>query len=269
MADLSLPLSEADATIVSAAFLAGADKAGRVTGEVSWTAGVELAGRGSTLSVPVVARASISDYDPSTGVTFTDVEDDSVEIAMNQAKYWAKQLDDVRANAGAGSYLSLVASGAGADMAYLMDQYVLGVAADDAGVTSIAAVDFDTDGALYKLIGDLRVALADTGNILTVFVPSAGIVNGLNDTRFVAQGQAESHSGTILNAVGARIIETNAHSGVVAISDRGAIAGGTSLNKVDTTFRPSPFVRTASGLCVYGASVIKPECVAAVDIAGS
>lgn len=264
---IQTPTSAADATIVGASFLNGYDKASKVPGYVSWRAGVELAGRGSTLDIPVIGRAAITDYNPNAPFTFSEIEDDNVAVVLDQAKSWGKKINRIKEAHGAGSYLGQVAQGAGSDMAYEIDKFVLGVAAAGAGVT-VPVLDLSVDGAAFNFITDLMVALADTGNGLTVMVPTTYIAAALRDTRFVAAGQAEGHNGRVLSAIGATIVETNAHdSKIVAWSDQGAIVGGVSLNEVNTTFMVDPFTRTASGLCVFGASVIRPEAVAVATIA--
>jgi hypothetical protein len=270
MADATLPTSASDATIVGSSFLAGFNTGAAVTPTIAWRAGVELAGRGSTLSVPIVARAAIADYDPAVGIVFTDVDDDAVDVLMNQYKSWGKVQDLTAANAGAGNYLDLIPEGAGNDIAKLEDAYALAAmsaAAVTAGAeigTALAPVDLTGAGAFFNLIADGATLLAETGPKVTAYVSTYALNQGLRDTRVVAPGAAESHGGRITNLIGVTIVETNQLPAgkVVFCSDPNAVVGGTSLNAIDTTFQPGPHKRSVSGITVFGCSVIKPECVA-------
>lgn len=223
-----------------------------------------------------VSSVAIKDYDPAatTPVSFDGLTTPKVEIDMDQKKYFAFKIGDVDAAQAAGNLLDPTVSEASATLSETIDTYVLGLytAADADNLvgndTTPIALDPTT---AYESIVDLGTKLG------TKKVPKAGssvIVNsavlGLlaKNDRFtrnpnvLANGIVE---GQTINGMQVVVSEQIANASgkykILAVGS-GAIGYGCQINSLEAIRLQDDFADGVRGLCVHGATVLRPEAVA-------
>lgn len=270
---LNNPLSEADATIVSANILTGYAKRNRIAQLTNQNYSGQVQGVGSTVKVVSLADVTIGDYVPGEAITREALSDTSVLLTVDQAKYFSFGIDDTATISGAGSYLAAASERTGVRVSETIDAHIAAVMSDDAGVveglgTAESPVDLSDAGKAYEFLVTLRTALADTGSDLVAIVPSAFVGKLLTDSRFVGTGQDALFNGEVGQAAGFRIVESNVIAAVegnytvLATSDMEAVATAISINKTERYRPEAEFSDAVKGLAVFGAKVIRPSAVA-------
>lgn len=246
----------------------------------------DIANAGDTVHIGSLTDPTVSTYtknvtviDPQTLAT-TDQT-----LLIDQSKYFAFEVDDVdkrQAQAG-GRLLDVAAQRAAVKMAALVDTYLGTLMTAGAG-TILPALDVATPGGAYSVLVRLKIALDRAnvpagGRFVAVSPEFYGLL--LGDARFT-DASAYGQGGVVANgevgrAMGFTIkVSTNLPTGTAGTPPEVSswiIAGHnmatTFADQISKTeaFRPqNSFSDAIKGLHLYGAKVVRPEALAAIDV---
>ncbi|MFF1321444.1 N4-gp56 family major capsid protein [Streptomyces chartreusis] len=244
----------------------------------------DIANYGDTVHITSLADPTVGTYTPHTDITIEDVDDSDLTLLIDQAKYFAFEVDDVekRQAFNGGKILTEQARKAAYKLRDVADLYVAGLMA--AGVDAgnlVAEQTISTPSDAYDLLVDLGVIL-DVDN-----VPSEGrwvvvspAFHGLlqKDTRFVGTGDAAAAAtranGMVGDAAGFSIRKSNNHpagpgagAGRLMIAGyNGAVTYAEQINKTEAARKEKGFADIVKGLHLYGAKVVRPTGLAAADV---
>lgn len=243
----------------------------------------EISQYGDTVHITNLVDPTIGTYTKHTDITIEDVDDATQVLTISQSPYFAFEVDDIEKRQARGDVLSEQARRA----AYLLrdkaDTYVAGLMGTgvDAG-NLVAEQTLATASAAYDLLVDLSVLL-DEDNVPTEgrFVVVTPKFHGLllKDQRFVgagdAQGAATRANGFVGEAAGFSVRKSNnAPDGPGAGAGKLVIAGSDmattfaqQIASVEAFRMEKRFADGLKGLHLYGAKVIRPTALAAVDVA--
>lgn len=247
----------------------------------------EIKRQGDSVKITSINDVTIGTYTAHNDITVEDIDDATRSLLIDQAKYFAVELDDIEKAQhvkGGGSPLAQAVDNAAYQLADTADAFLLDAINDAAEATAndLGTVAIHTDAdALYDSIVDLMVRL-DTNNVpqqdrFLVVSPSLyGRLLKLD--RFVIAGDAVSAStrtnGFIGEVVGLPVYRSNnlpavtdaAATGGVAIAGyRGATTFAEQIVSVEGARMEKRFADMVKGLHVYGAKVVRPTAVAKVE----
>jgi hypothetical protein len=246
----------------------------------------EIKREGDSVKITSINDVTIGTYTAHTDITVEDIDDATRSLVIDQAKYFAVELDDVeRAQAkGNGGALAQAVDNAAYQLKDVADAFLLAAmntaiqgTANDLGTVAIHT----TKQNLYDAIVDLGVTL-DEDNVPTegrfvVVSPSLhGRLQKL-DT-FVAAGDDRGAgvrtSGFIGSVAGLDIYKSNnlpavtdaAATGGLAIAGyRGATTFAEQIVSMEAARMEKRFADMVKGLHVYGAKVVRPTGLAVVE----
>lgn len=240
----------------------------------------EIAEAGDTVRITSISDPTIGTYVPnSTVITPENLTDAQRTLVVDQAKYFAFEVDDVERRQAKGNVMPEAMTRAAYKLRDIVDTYIAGFytsvpAANDVGTVAVPAA---TPTAAYDdILVPLSVKL-DEANVPTegrwvVFPPW---LHGrmLKDSRFIKANESGTTMGlrnaVVGEAAGFTILKSN---NVVNSSgdDYEILAGGSSMaisyaeqiNKVEAYRPESSFSDAVKGLHLWGAKVIRPEALA-------
>jgi hypothetical protein len=236
----------------------------------------EIAEQGDTVTINSISRPTIGTYTKgSTTIVPEQLTSAQRKLLVDQAKYFAFEVDDVDRRQAAGNVIPEAIVEAAYGLRDVADQYVVGLytgvdAANAIGTVSITTADL----AVINLVA-LKVRLDNAS------VPSEGrwVVippwyHGLllRDDRFVradAAGTTEAlRNGMVGRAFGFDVkISNNAPNvtgddWLVLAGYPGAISFAEQINKVEAYRPEDSFSDAVKGLHLYGAKLIRPAGIA-------
>lgn len=244
----------------------------------------DIANYGDTVHIVGLAEPTIGTYTPHTDITIEDVDDTDSTLVIDQAKYFAFEVDDVekRQAFNGGKVLTEQARKAAYKLRDTADAYVAGLMA--AGVDAgnlVAEKTISTAAGAYDQLVDLGVIL-DTDNVPSegrwVVVTPAFYGLLLKDSRFIAAGDAQGAqvrtNGIVGQAAGFTIHKSNnapngpgAGAGKLIIAGyNGAVTYAEQINKTEATRKEKGFADIVKGLHLYGAKVVRATGLAAADV---
>lgn len=247
----------------------------------------EIKRQGDSVKITSISDVTIGTYTPHSDITVEDIDDATRSLTIDQARYFAVELDDVEKAQhvkGGGSPLSQAVDNAAYQLADVADAFLLDKINDAAEATGndLGTVAIHTDAdALYDSIVDLMVKL-DQANVPQAgrFVVVSPALHGrlLKLDRFVATGDAVAAStrtnGFIGEVVGLPVYKSNnlpavtdvaATGGVALAGYRGAATFAEQIVSLEADRMEKRFADMVKGLHVYGAAVIRPTGVAKVE----
>ncbi|MFI6105837.1 N4-gp56 family major capsid protein [Streptomyces sp. NPDC051310] len=244
----------------------------------------DIAQYGDVVHITSLADPTIGTYSPHVDIVIEDVDDSDTALTIDQAKYFAFEVDDVekRQALSGGALLTEQARKAAYKLRDVADQYVAGLMA--AGVDAgnlVAEQTLASPSDAYDLLVDLGVIL-DTDNVpaegrWAVITPAFhGLL--LKDDRFIAAGDAAGAmtrtNGIVGEAAGFSLRKSNnapngpgAGAGKLIIAGySGAVTYAEQINKTEAARKEKGFADIVKGLHLYGAKVIRPTGLAAADV---
>ncbi|MEV0639036.1 N4-gp56 family major capsid protein [Streptomyces sp. NPDC050619] len=244
----------------------------------------DIAQYGDTVHITTLADPTVGTYTPHADITIEDVDDSDQTLLIDQAKYFAFEVDDVekRQARNGGAVLTEQARKAAYKLRDVADQYVAGLMA--AGVSAgniVAEQTLATPAAAYNLLVDLGVILdvddvPSEGRWVVVTPAFHGLL--LKDERFVAAGDAAGAAtranGMVGEAAGFSIRKSNNHpAGPGAGAGRLILAGysgaatyAEQINNTEAARKEKGFADIVKGLHLYGGKVVRPTGLAAADV---
>lgn len=244
----------------------------------------EISAAGDTVRITSVGRPTINTYNPnSTTIAFEQVNDSQRTLVVDQAKYFAFQVDDVDARQAKGNVIPQSISEAAFGLALGIDAFVassytgiqtanqLTPASGSPGSLLTLSLATPT-GAYDTLLVPLKVLL-DKANVPTqgriaVITPDIHALL-LRDVRFVANPAANTssalQSGSVGSAAGFDIRISNVapqpvtNEYVVLAGTSSAYTFAQQINSVEALRPQNTFSDAVKGLVLYGGKLIRPD----------
>jgi hypothetical protein len=238
----------------------------------------EIANMGDTVRIRSISRPTIASYTKgSTTITPEQLTDAQRSLLIDQAKYFAFELDDIDAAQSTGGELEAGLVEAVYGLRDVADQYVAGLYTGAAAANQIGTVSVTTGALAYTQLRRLKVKL-DEANVPQqgryVVVPPwyHGLL--LEEDKFVrvdASGTDQAlRNGIVGRALGFDVLMSN-NAPLVTGDDYAVIAGypkaiafAEQINKVEAYRPESAFGDALKGLHVYGAKLVRPDGIATV-----
>lgn len=244
----------------------------------------DIAQYGDTVHIVSLAEPTIGTYSPHVDIVIEDVDDTDSTLVIDQAKYFAFEVDDVekRQARNGGAVLTEQARKAAYKLRDVADQYVAGLMA--AGVDAgnlLAEQTLASPADAYNLLVDLGTVLdednvPDEGRWAVVTPAFYGLLK--KDDRFVGSGDERAAmtrtNGLIGEAAGFSLRKSNnAPAGPGAGAGRliiagyaGAVTYAEQINKTEAARKEKGFADIVKGLHLYGSKVVRPTGLAAADV---
>jgi hypothetical protein len=238
----------------------------------------DIARAGDTVHITSFTDPSVRAYTAESDISVDSVTDGTDTLEIDQAFYFAFDVDDVTRRQALNGWVEEVTRGAAYNLSAEADSFILDLMANDAtaqlGASSIA----DADDA-YTLLVRMRTELTKTntpyqGRWAAVTPEFYGAL--LRDDRFVradASGSTEAlRNGFVGRGAGFDIYETNTLPAVDGDTDT-IIAGSPlattyaeQISNVEAARREKRFGDLVKGLHLYGAKVIRPDLLVTADV---
>jgi hypothetical protein len=234
---------------------------------------------GDTVRITSISDPTIGTYVPNvTQIVPEELTDAQRTLVVDQAKYFAFKVDDVDKRQAKGNVMPEAMRRAAYKLADTVDQYVAAlytsvVSANNLGTVSVPT---GTPTAFYdSILVPLGVKL-DEANVPTegryVVIPPWLHGRAQRDDRFVrvdASGSGETlRNGIVGRAAGFDILKSNntpTPSGGQNIVQAGvslAISFAEQINKTEAYRPEAGFGDAVKGLTLYGAKLVRPDCIA-------
>nr|WP_245566450.1 phage capsid protein [Tuberibacillus calidus] len=229
--------------------------------------------RGNTIVFNRIGNVQIKDYEGS--VSWDGLTTSSVELPMDQKKYFAFTVDDVDKVQASGDMVDAATAEASATLQETVDSFVLSL------YTDVAADNVIGDDTTPKALDKTNVYdyIVDLGTLLNKkkvpkvnrYVVINSDVLGLlsKDDRFTKQpvvlenGVVEGQSINGLQVVVSEELAKNANGAYKILAlHQSAIGHGKQLDEVEAMRLQDSFADGVRGLMVYGGAVLRPEAMA-------
>lgn len=247
----------------------------------------EIKRQGDSVKITSINDVTIGSYTVHTDITVEDIDDATRSLLIDQAKYFAVELDDVEAAQqvkGGRSALDQAVDNAAFQLASTADAFLLDLINDAAEATAndLGTVAIHTTAKnLYDAFVDLGVLLdeanvPEVGRFLVVSPSLHGRLRKLDE--WVGVGDMSSEvartRGLIGEVAGLPVYKSNnlpavtdaAATGGLAIAGyKGATTFAEQIVSVEAARMEKRFADMVKGLHVYGGKVVRPTGVAKVE----
>lgn len=227
----------------------------------------EIRGKGDSIVFTGLADPSISDYDGS--VTYEKLEDAGVTLYVDQAKYFAFEVDDIDAYETAVDAKNSQATRAAYKLGELADRYVLGLYKQAANkltggdITLTEGNVLSTLAQMEKVLREHNVINREMFMVMPPFVKMllrlAGIkfqinsgISGIGGVEFTTDLGFDLYISNQLTTLGGGKVQALAGS-------YNSIVYADQITDTETIRLESKFADAVRGLHVYGAKVIRPK----------
>lgn len=244
----------------------------------------DISDSGDTVRITSISDPTIGDYVAnSTSITPENLTDAQRTLVIDQAKYFAFEVDDVERRQAKGDVMPEAMRRAAYKLRDEVDSYIAAFytsvpsANDLGGVAVVAATPTDAyDKVLVPLSVKLDEANVPTENRWCVMPPWL-YGRMLLDSRFIKANEAGTQAGlrnaVVGEAAGFTIYKSNNvvnSSGddyeVLAGGGNMAISFAQQINKTEAYRPESSFSDAVKGLHLWGAKVIRPEALAGATV---
>uniref|UniRef100_A0AAU2VB12 N4-gp56 family major capsid protein n=1 Tax=Streptomyces sp. NBC_00003 TaxID=2903608 RepID=A0AAU2VB12_9ACTN len=244
----------------------------------------EISGIGSEVTINRITDPSVGDYTRYQDITLEKLDFKGQKLKIDQQKYWGFEVDDIDDYQAAGESIGTATIRAAAKLASEADAYIGGLMVDGAeDKSTVLAKDYGFD-AVYNAILDLSLVLDNksipAGRFLVVTPEIKHQL--LRDPRFtVASGYGSAEpiqNGVIGSIAGFTVHVTNhlpkddktqAYKALMVAGHRDGTTMANQIVKTEALRHPGHFADVVRGLHVYGAKVVRPECLATATLATS
>lgn len=239
----------------------------------------EIRESGDTVRISSISRPTVGTYvKNSTVITFENLTDADRTLLIDQAKYFAFEVDDIdmRQAKDGGRLMTEAADEAAYALADTVDQYVEGLYAGAASANQIGTTAITTAALAHTGLVNLGVKL-DEAN-----VPKQGryavippwyhgllITPGSSTVPVNESGSDEALRNGFVGRLAGFDLHVSNNCTLITGDDyrvsagyRGAITFATQINKVEALRPESSFSDALKGLNLYGAKLLRPTGVA-------
>ena len=236
----------------------------------------EINDHGDTLRINTISRPTVASYvKGTTSITPEQLTTAQRSLVVDQAKYFAFEVDDVDARQAAGNVIPEAMAEAAYALADVADQYVEGLLRAGAA-NSLSTVQIDGAADAYDLLLiPLKVEL-DEANVPTqgryCLIPPWIHGRLLGDSRFIdmsASGMGDALSNGIVGRAAGFELRVSNNLPLITGDDYSVIAGHPSacsyaeqINKTEAYRPEDSFSDAVKGLHLYGAKVVRPDALA-------
>jgi hypothetical protein len=247
----------------------------------------EIKREGDSVKITSINDVTIGTYTAHTDITVEDIDDATRSLVIDQAKYFAVELDDIEKaqyKKGGKSPLEQAVDNAAYQLRDVADAFLLTTmntaaqgTANDLGTVAIHTTAVN----LYNAFVDLGVTLDEDnvpseGRFAVVSPAVHGRLQKLD--QFIAAGDEKGAStrgnGYIGQVAGLDLYKSNnlpavtdaaATGGLVIAGYRGATTFAEQINSVEAARMEKRFADMVKGLHLYGAKVVRPTGLAVVE----
>lgn len=237
----------------------------------------EIQNAGDTVHITGINDISVGDYVANTDITIEQATDkEAATLKIDQAKYFAFELDDVSKAQALPDLAGKLQNSAGRALAYKAESYLANVMKDNvANGNKLKAVTTTTPDAAYETLVDLGTVLSDNSvpadRWVTVTPSFYGLL--LKDPRFVKASESAYNTlrtGQVGQAAGFTVYQStflpvSGSKATIIAGSNHATTFAQQLAKVEAARKEKGFGDIVKGLHLYGAKVVRPEALATVD----
>ena len=236
----------------------------------------EINDQGDTVRINSISRPTVAAYvKGTTSIVPEQLTTAQRSLVVDQAKYFAFEVDDVDARQAAGNVIPEAMAEAAYALADVADQYVEGLLRAGAA-NSLSTVQIDGAADAYDLLLiPLKVEL-DEANVPTqgryCLIPPWIHGRLLGDSRFIdmsASGMGDALSNGIVGRAAGFELRVSNNLPLITGDDYSVIAGHPSacsyaeqINKTEAYRPEDSFSDAVKGLHLYGAKVVRPDALA-------
>jgi len=237
----------------------------------------EIKRQGDSVKITSVNDVTIGTYTAHTDITVEDIDDATRSLLIDQAKYFAFEVDDIdlRQSVNGGALMDEAATEAAYALADVADTYVLGLYSGVDSGNAISTTSITTAALAVSNLIALKVKL-DVANVPTqgryVIVPPwyHGLLLGSDlFVRVDASGNDTAlRNGMVGRAFGFDVLVSNncinvtGDDYIVQAGYPGAISFAEQIAKVEAYRPESAFSDALKGLHLYGAKLVRPTGIA-------
>lgn len=237
----------------------------------------EIRNQGDTVRVRSVSDPTISSHSRGDVITYEQLTDAQRALVIDQGKRFSFAVDDIDAAQTPGGELAVATRRAGYKLRDIVDEYIAGFYTEAQTANQLGTVAVTTAALAYTQIRRLMVVL-DKADVPSegrwIVVPPWYYGLLLEDDRFVradASGTTEGlRNGYVGDVLGFRVLKSNnvinttGDDWAVMAGVQAAISFAEQIVKVETLRLQDQFADGVRGLHVYGAKVMRPDCIATV-----
>jgi len=244
----------------------------------------EIAQAGDTVRINAVGDVTIAPYVPGT----TEIEPETLDTAdqvlvVDQAHYFAFEVDDVDQRQAKGGLVTEATRRAGHNLADIVDQFIVDLYAGVDGANALSTVDCSDGDKAYTMLLAMRTA-CEEADIPTdgrwCVVPPWVVGHLLDNPKFVANPALAQTGANLLNgqvgrAAGFDIYESN-NNPLITGDDylvwagvKPAMTMAQQINDVEAHRSHKHFADVVRGLLLYGAKLVRPNAIVTAEASQS
>jgi N4-gp56 family major capsid protein len=235
----------------------------------------EIQAAGDTVRITSISRPTINTYGRNQDIVYEELTDAQRTLVVDQEKYWAFSLDDVDAAQARGDVVPEAMMESAEGLADVADIYLAGLYTGVQAANQITTTAITTGDLAYNALVDLGVKLSEAN------VPKANrrVVipewyHGLlqKNTNFINAEKSGSTdpllNGFVGRASGFQIYTSNntpnptGDDNVVMAGVPQAVTFAEQVTKTEALRSEVRFADRVRGLYVYGAKLLRPDCMA-------
>jgi len=237
----------------------------------------EISAAGDTVRITSIGRPTISNYVPGvTSINPEQLTDAQRTLVVDQAKYFAFEVDDVDARQAKGNVLPQAADESAYGLADVLDQYIASFYTGASTANQLGVRSITTGDLAYQALVDLSTVL-DEANVpqegrYAVIPPWFHAllrtnVNFINANKS-ADGGAALRTGQIGEAASFALMKSNntpiptAGQNAIMAGTNAAISFAEQINKTEAYRPQDSFSDAIKGLTLYGAKLVRPDNIA-------
>lgn len=242
----------------------------------------EIAQAGDTVHITDFTDPAVRSYTAESDISVDSIDDNDTTLTVDQADYFAFDVDDVIKRQALPGWVASVTRAAGYKLAESVDSYLSGVmyTAVNSTTNDYGAFTADiSDGNSYNLLVQLRTKLTKS-NVPAqgrwVIVPPEYYAALLQDDRFIDASRSGStdtlRNGLVGRAAGFDVYESNtvpeptAGTFAVIAGHQMATTFAQQIASTEAQRRELRFGDLIKGLSLYGAKVVRPEALALASV---
>jgi len=241
----------------------------------------EIAEAGDTVHITSFTDPSVRSYTAESDITVDSITDATRALVVDQAKYFAFDVDDVNKRQALGGWVESMTRAAAYKLASTADAYLSAamVTAVDGDSNDLGAKTVNSADTAYALLVDLRTKLTKS-NVPAdgrwCIVPPELYAYLLKDSRFIdasASGTTQAlRNGLVGRAAGFDIFESNTVP-LETTATWSVLAGhpmattyAEQIASTEAQRRELRFGDLIKGLHLYGAKVVREDCLAMASV---
>lgn len=271
--------------IWSASILRGFERVSVFASVLSREFSGEIRNVGDTVKVPMVGAVSVRDYQKRVPITYDDISGSTLDITVDQAKYFGLRVEDIEAHQSAPDFLDGATKNAAYALRDTVDKYSAEILASGAAtklyedspfILSLPTTKNNDDvnislfTELAKELDQLNVPRADR---FCIIHPALVEALSLSVIKSGQPNETPISEGFIFRCAGFNILmsnnlptDTDENTTIIA-GTRSAATHIMQIEKMETLRDPEQFGDLIRGLAVYTSKVLLPQGIVTAQVA--